>query len=185
MGIFVHVKLPDQDRDTTSICQINKQPESNVCLTQFFPLFPKHNFKCYPSIPQHSYLPQVSETGSQNIELYRSTTYLSRLEVQMEEIFIQYPAFTFTTSQLSDPANSWLEGLKNVCVVRYKQDPISKQLVPVDELEIGHWLFSDGRCITGRQIYSNPPLIGQKCVEWFVPSPESFGKASQQTGKYC
>ena len=157
---FVHVKLKDQDKWSTTICQLNKHWDGNVKLSLFYPLFPKTKLKCHPSIPKHDFLPLDNETGCRQIELYKSWDVISRYEAQNDDIAIRYPTFCFTPSQLVSPSNVWSKGIKNVYVVHYKQVPGEPgdggKLVavedseiccfPMDNVKLGENLIASPRC---------------------------------------
>ena len=141
MNTFMHVKLSDQDNNTTTVCQLIKH-QGAVCLRLYYPLFPKHNLECHPSVPSHSFSKVTEGPGSNHIELYKSDRWFPAHDLFRQNIKIRYPAFVFTLEEFIDPANSWANGLTNVYICRYKepasllQDPPNRSLVPLQPNEI-------------------------------------------------
>ena len=128
MGTFVHLKLPNQDRNTTTIGRIQKIPNGDIAIRLFFPLFPKKNLKCHPSVPSHSQEPVLHGCGSNIIELYQSSDVLTRPDPRFKDFKIMFPAFVFMPSDLSNPKNRWGDGLKNVFLLRFKQTRVNGKL---------------------------------------------------------
>ena len=138
IGSFVHIRLPKQDEDTTTIARLDYASDGELALTLFFPLFPPTELTCHPQPPDHSIDPIVHGTGKDHIKLYRSGIQIKQSHVIHKQIPVLYPAFVFIIQDLSHPQNAWASGMRNVYVVRYKQRRIDDvpKLVPIKPNEV-------------------------------------------------
>ena len=133
IGSFVHIRLPKQDEETTTIARLDYADDGELALTLFFPLFPDKELTCHPPPPEHAIDPIVDGIGKNNVELYRSG-------IQIK----QFPSFIlllYSTSKncripkMHGPPES---GMRNVYVVRFKQRRIQHvpKLVPIQPSDV-------------------------------------------------
>ena len=141
VGSFVHAKLWNQKPGTTTIGRLERRTHEGFHLRLFYPLFPEKKDEDLPALPNHNHRPiPLGSPGSLNLELYQSTDFVSCNDT--EDCTILFPAFVFSTKELSNPKNSWAHGLTNVFVLRFLEQKDASyvtndtKLLPLPEDEV-------------------------------------------------
>ena len=123
-GTFVHLRLPNQKKNTTTIGRLQHSNDGCVVISIWQKLFPKKNTKCHTSIPKHQHSPIIQGFGSENEEIYQTKLVISDRDAMYNGTKILFPAFVFSLTELADPQNSWGQGLNNVYIARYRQSEV-------------------------------------------------------------